>query len=331
MIFNERHVHRHRDPGRPRIRELAARDGRARGDVYVSQFTGGQFVVHHSTDGGKSFSHPDPTTAALYPFGVNNRHLPGPLSDEPVPPAERPGDRRRPDASGHVYVAEANQIDDARGTSGRGRHDLRPLHGLRRDLADHLPDRRHVLANVINDDNGGSSASGHRGRRGQRPGHAPAGGRRRRATWPSSGTTRAATRPTTCSTSSAASAPTAARRSAPTSASPTSRSTPTTASSPMRLGSDDFYLGDTIGLALANDAMYAAWTDTRQRQSGIFFSRCGIGPDSRAAQRPLRTQRLAGHGNPIGPDPVFDRSLPQLDAGCRRGRLVPDHAAHRAY
>src|SRR5205085_12359945 len=43
-------------------------------------------------------------------------------------------------------------------------------------------------------------------------------------------------------------------------------------------GSDDYYLGDYLGLALANNTAYAAWTDTRGGNQDIFFSRYTINP-----------------------------------------------------
>ena len=86
------------------------------GDVYVSQFVGGLFGVHRSSDGGKSFTHPDPTTSALYPFGNNYRPFPPPLL-----PANQfrvqsvraiVADPKRP---GSIYVAESTPIYDAGG------------------------------------------------------------------------------------------------------------------------------------------------------------------------------------------------------------------------
>ena len=49
------------------------------GDVYVSQFLGARFVLQHSMDGAKSFTHPDTKTGALYPFGINYAPFPSPL------------------------------------------------------------------------------------------------------------------------------------------------------------------------------------------------------------------------------------------------------------
>src|SRR5205823_5759191 len=38
-------------------------------------------------------------------------------------------------------------------------------------------------------------------------------------------------------------------------------------------GQPDFYLGDATGLALADQVGYAAWTDTRNGNQDVFFSR----------------------------------------------------------
>ena len=77
-------------------------------------------------------------------------------------------------------------------------------------------------------------------------------------------------------------------------------------------GREDYYLGDTIGMALAGDTMYAAWTDTRRGNQDIFFSRVALNP----IPRPLN-DRFEPNDSPdaavqIGPDPVFRSFLPQL-------------------
>jgi hypothetical protein len=41
-------------------------------------------------------------------------------------------------------------------------------------------------------------------------------------------------------------------------------------------GKDDFYLGDSLGLAVANGMVYAAWTDTRNGNQNIYFTRFSI-------------------------------------------------------
>jgi hypothetical protein len=79
------------------------------------------------------------------------------------------------------------------------------------------------------------------------------------------------------------------------------------------LGEENYaYLGDTIGLALAGDAMYAAWTDTRQGNQDIFFSRLKV-----SALPPPLNDRFEPNDTPdagikIGPDPLFNLSLSRL-------------------
>jgi hypothetical protein len=43
-------------------------------------------------------------------------------------------------------------------------------------------------------------------------------------------------------------------------------------------GGDDYYLGDSLGLAMANSTAYAAWTDTRNGNQDIYFTRYRLDP-----------------------------------------------------
>src|SRR6185295_5464353 len=43
-------------------------------------------------------------------------------------------------------------------------------------------------------------------------------------------------------------------------------------------GQDNFYLGDFTGLALANQTAFAAWTDTRNGNQDIEFTRFRLDP-----------------------------------------------------
>ena len=75
---------------------------------------------------------------------------------------------------------------------------------------------------------------------------------------------------------------------------------------------DAFYIGDTIGLALGNGAMYAAWTDTRKGNQDIFFSRVALDPIPAPPNDRFEPNDSQAAATRVGPDPVFNRSLPQL-------------------
>ena len=86
-------------------------------------------------------------------------------------------------------------------------------------------------------------------------------------------------------------------------------------------GQTDYYLGDFLGLAVANDTAYAAWTDTRNGNQDVVLHPLPDHPGPRAAQRPVRAQRHRATATDLGT--VTQR--PAAQAGPpRRGRgLVP--------
>jgi hypothetical protein len=74
-------------------------------------------------------------------------------------------------------------------------------------------------------------------------------------------------------------------------------------------GRENFYLGDLIGLTLANNTAYAAWTDTRNDNQDIVFTRFPVNP----ARRPQRSLRAERHARPFR---LTDRTGPHRQAGA---------------
>src|SRR5262249_24216964 len=75
-------------------------------------------------------------------------------------------------------------------------------------------------------------------------------------------------------------------------------------------GSANYYLGDFIGLALTDDTAYAAWTDTRDGNQDIFFSRYRLDPPPAALNDRFEPNEAAAAATDLGP--VIQRHLPKL-------------------
>ena len=110
------------------------------------------------------------------------------------------------------------------------------------------------------------------------------------------------------------SAPMAAKPSLPTFALPTRHSTPTTASSLMRTARRSSIWGTCLGLSLAENMSYAAWTDTRNGNQDIFFAKFAIDPPPESLNDRFRARTTpptaTHHRRFIGP--VVQRTLPNL-------------------
>lgn len=248
------------------------------GDVYVSQFLGGQFVVHHSFDAGKSFAHPDSATAALYPFGLNNAVGPGPLSENQFRLQTVRAIAADPTRPGVVYVTEANQVNDAAGEiadEGEVIFARSTDYGVTWQRSFQLGSTR--VAKVVNDDNDGRTAAG-------RPDDvADAQALPRLVTdaqgdvaliWYDTRRDPAGHLLDVFGTVS---------RDGGLTFSPNFRVTDQSFDADAgrftdATGKTDFYLGDSIGLALADGTASAVWTDTRNGNQDVFFTRFSLNP-----------------------------------------------------
>ena len=75
-------------------------------------------------------------------------------------------------------------------------------------------------------------------------------------------------------------------------------------------GGEEFYLGDFIGLAMANNTAYAAWTDTRNGNQDIFFARYPIEPAPAPLNDRFEPNQTPGDATELGR--VVQRYLPKL-------------------
>ena len=297
------------------------------GDIYVSQTVGGRFAVHHSIDGGTSFSHPvlDVGHSALSPFGVNDDIGPPPfLSTNPFRLQNVRAIAADPTNPGTVYVAEANEIATADGTV---QDEVDVIFARSTDNGVNWQTSFQVGAdaaaedgpNVVNDDNGGQSATGVEN-------DVVSAQVMPRLVTDAQGNVALIwydTRrdPVNHLMDVFAAVGTPARDSQGNiqsiKFSPNFRVTDNSFDASNgkfkdARGRDNFYLGDTIGLALANNVMYAAWTDTRAGNQDVFFSRVSLDPIPEPPNDRFEPNNTPDAAVKIGPDPVFHSFLPQL-------------------
>ena len=250
------------------------------GDIYVNSLFGGTVAVHVSTDGGESFTPPNDTTfqgesfgTGSNLFGVNSGGLPT-NSFRTVPQRDVLADPTRP---GYVYVADMSSSFDAAGNlvDPADVYFARSTdYGMTWQTSFKIGS---IPAQVLNDDNGGQIATG-------QPGQVTSGQALVQIATAPNGDIVAIWYDTrrdpanhlldvygTVSTDGGLTF------------SPNFRITTASfdANAGMFIdptGQPDYYLGDSLGLAVADGVAYAAWTDTRAGNQNIEFAQFPIDP-----------------------------------------------------
>ncbi len=280
------------------------------GDVYVSLFFLSQYAFYYSDDGGKSFAAPDPTTGQREPFG-NLATAPDPtlpyndqfrlqsveaIATDPARPGTVYAAEYRPSSDSAGNTTDPEDIIFARSTD----------YGATWQTTFQLAG---VQATVINDDNDGQIATGG-------PDDVVSGQAMPCLATDAQGDLALIWYDTrrdpknhlldvfaTVSTDGGQTF------------SPNFRITdvsfdPNAGAFVDATGNQDFYLGDAIGLAIANDTLYATWTDTRQGNQDIFFSRLALDPVPAPPNDRFENNNTASTATDLGP--VIHQHLAKL-------------------
>jgi len=282
------------------------------GDLYVDSLFGGTVAVNLSTDGGQSFVTPDDATGqgeafglGANLFGVNSSGLPT-NSFRTEPQRDVAADPTRP---GYVYVADMSSSFDAAGNL------VDPADVYFARSTDYGQTWQtsfkigNIPAQVLNDDNGGQVATG-------QPGQVTSADALVQIATDSNGDivviwydTRRDPANHLLDVYGTVS------HDGGLTFSPNFRITTTSfdANAGMFIdptGQPDYYLGDALGLAVANGSAYAAWTDTLAGNQNIEFAQVPIDPPP----APL-TDRFDPDGSPATATDlgsVIHTTLPQL-------------------
>jgi hypothetical protein len=282
------------------------------GDLYLAYYAFGDFSVAHSTDGGASFAVPDHKTNLRLAFGngqSTNVNEAGLTTNKfrTFPSREIVADPARP---GYVYAASAvpvfdrqgNQIDDADIIFARSTD-----YGLTWQTTFQLGLNP---ATVVNDDNSGSSASG------VNPDEVVSVQAMPRLSvdaqgnisliWYDARHDPANHRLDVFGTTSTDGGQTF---------SPNFRVTDQSFDANQgkftdATGQDDYYLGDNIGLALADNTAYAAWTDIRAGNQDVYFSSYPITPPPAPPNDRYEPNNTASEATDLGQ--VVQRLVPKL-------------------
>jgi hypothetical protein len=305
------------------------------GDLYISYFSNGDYTVAHSTDGGASFVIPDHKTPTPIPFGngeatnVNESGIGKSNQFRTFPVRDIVADPTRP---GYVYVASTKVISDAKGNQIDAA-DI--IFARSTDYGAHWKstfDIGSTPASVLNDDNGGQSATG------QTTDVISGQAMPSLAVDPTTGNLSVIWYDTrrdpaghlldvfgTISTNGGQTF------------SPNYRVTdqsfdankgvfkdPTTQPGGPEVvavdfstgqvadasGQGNYYLGDHLGLALANNTAYAAWTDTRAGNQDIYYSSYTLVPAPAPPNNRFGSNNTASSATDL--DQVVQRLVPKL-------------------
>jgi hypothetical protein len=245
------------------------------GDVYVAMSDLGGYSVYRSTDAGKSFVAPDSATGNGLPFGPSQDILPTDSRGLPTNHFRLQATRdivADPARSGYLYAAALQETADTQGTVLDQANVVFAQsidHGLTWQQTFQLGGQ---AARVLNDDNGGQLPRGSIEDvvTGQAlPELAVDASGDVALTWYDTRRDPANHRLDVFATSSSDSGQ---------SFRPNVRITDVSFDADAGrftdpTGQDNFYLGDRIGLAVANGTAFAAWTDTRNGNQDVFFAR----------------------------------------------------------
>jgi hypothetical protein len=284
------------------------------GDIYIGNYGGGgDFTVEHSTDAGATFAIPDHSTDLRLAFGnaentyVSELGLPT-NHFRTLPTRAIVADPFRP---GYVYAADAliiadrqgNQLDAADIIFARSTD-----HGLHWQTTFQIGS---TPAHVLNDDNGGQSATG------LTADEVISGQADPRLAVDAQGNISLIWYDTrhdpanhlldvfgTTSTDGGLTFSPNFRVTSQSFDADQGKFTDAT-------GQEDYYLGDFLGLALANNTAYAAWADTRAGNQDIFFAHYPIRPAPAPPNDRYEPNNAASQATDLGR--VVERLVPKLD------------------
>jgi hypothetical protein len=280
-------------------------------DIYVSEYGGSYFVVHHSADAGATFDNPDLVSEDRIAFGWNQMEVE--VSGLPHNGFRTPAVRAivaDPTRPGYVYAVEANKVRDVSGglIDGADVYFARSTdHGVTWQQSFRVGPNS---TNILNDDNGGRSASG------SNADHVITGQALPRVALDPQGNIEVIWYDTrrdpadhlldVFGTTSADGGQTFA---------PNFRVTDSSFDADRGAFTDaadqtDYYLGDFLGLALANNTAYAAWADTRDGNQDIYFARYSVQPAPSPLDDRFEPNQPASIATDVGR--VVQRFLPKL-------------------
>ncbi|MGD0389028.1 MAG: FG-GAP-like repeat-containing protein [Tepidisphaeraceae bacterium] len=284
------------------------------GDVYVSDYGGGDFSVLHSTDAGQTFAAPDHSTDNYLAFGTgfDSAPLNGFLNTNQFRTNSERDIFADPTRPGVVYAVETistvdpsgNVVDEAEVNFARSTD-----YGLTWSSAFTVGENP---AQVLNDENGGIKPSG------ANPNDVIAGQAFAKLSVDAQGDIAVIWYDTrvdpnnhllnvfgTVSTDGGLSFSPNFRISSVSFDANNGAFTDAA-------GRTDYYLGDYIGLATANDTGFAAWTDTRNGNQDIYFSQFTMNPAPAALNDRFEPNDTPSAATNLGT--VFQTYLPKLDA-----------------